>query len=141
MTATDIERALCCGPTCGRTRPEHGACLAATHGRAQHERLKAAGFGIYRAEPPDPFPRCGDQVHHIPSGENWVVAWAEGDDIAPAGWPNSIARVRDTRLVGRATDAEHAETVAILTRLRLADDSRATRIRRLYGHTQDPANV
>lgn len=44
--ATPIERALCCGPTCGRVRPEHGECVASTHGRAQHERLKAAGFDV-----------------------------------------------------------------------------------------------
>lgn len=51
MTATDIDRALCCGQTCGRTRPEHGECVAATHGRAQRERLEAAGFIITPANP------------------------------------------------------------------------------------------
>lgn len=132
---TAIERALCCGLTCGRPdNRQHGPCVAAIHGRAQLTRLHAAGYGIYRREAPDPLPRCGDTVHHIPSGENWIVAWAEGDDIAWAGWPaGGTARCADVRITHHATDEQHANEVAQWLGQDAADDSLQNRIRRLYG--------
>jgi hypothetical protein len=76
-------------------------------------------------------PRCGDHVLHTPSGETWEVAWAEGDDLAWAGWPDGTARVHDCRIVKRCTDAEHV--AAVQQWKDLNDDTRPTRVRRLYG--------
>lgn len=134
--ASASERALCCGPTCGRTRPEHGGCVAATYGRSKLAALTAAGFGVYRAEAPNPLPRCGDHVHHVPSGEDWVVAWATCDDIAWAGWPNGMARTRDVRIIRRATDAQHAQAVTEWLGESGQGDSRQDRVRRLYSSAE-----
>ncbi len=75
--------------------------------------------------------RCGDHVHHAPSGETWVVAWADDatDDLAWCGWPNGMARLSDCTLVRAATDEEHAERLATVL---ICGDSRASRARRLY---------
>lgn len=83
-------------------------------------------------ERPPALPRCGDHVHHRPSGEEWVVAWAEGDHLAAAGWPNSIARLADCDVIYRCTDAEHRDDV-VLWSLHAGGDSRRARVLRLYG--------
>lgn len=75
-------------------------------------------------------PRCGDSVRHR-SGEVWFVAWVEGDDIAWAGWPNGMARLADCELTYRCTDDEHVKAVREWEKV--TDDSRAARVRRLYG--------
>ena len=74
--------------------------------------------------------RCGDVVRHIPTGEKWVVAWCEGDTLAPAGWPNCYALHSDCEMVRAATDDEHAEEVA--NWLAVGSGSSAERVRRLY---------
>jgi len=57
--------------------------------------------------------RTGDHVFHRPSGETWVVAWAdpENGNMAPCGWPTCQARIEDCDVVKIATEAEHAEMV------------------------------
>lgn len=77
-------------------------------------------------------PRCGDHVLHRPTGEKWVVAWAEGDDLAPAGWPNSIACVADCEVTHRCTDDTHRAEVA-RWQASGGGDSRRGRVLRLYG--------
>jgi hypothetical protein len=40
--------------------------------------------------------RCGDHVKHFPSGEIWVVAWADDEKLCAAGWPHEhLEAVRD----------------------------------------------
>ncbi|HYE57249.1 MAG TPA: hypothetical protein VD948_02040 [Rhodothermales bacterium] len=58
-------------------------------------------------------PRCGDTVLHRPSGERWVVAYAdpETDTLSWAGRPNGRAKLSDCELVRRWTDARHREWV------------------------------
>jgi len=51
--------------------------------------------------------RCGDHVHHGPSGEDWVVAYVDGNDLAACGWPDSLARTSDCTLIKAVTDADH----------------------------------
>ena len=51
--------------------------------------------------------RCGDHVHHRPSGEDWVVAYDDGDDLAWCGWPDGLARTSDCELVKACSDEEH----------------------------------
>jgi len=76
-------------------------------------------------------PRCGDKVLHRPSEETWLVAWAEGNDIAPSGWPNCMARLSDCDVTYRCSDAEHAKAVDDWRSVQ--DDSRGRRVLRLYG--------
>ena len=55
--------------------------------------------------------RIGDTVLHAPSGETWIVAAVDGEDLFPAGWPESLARTSDCSLVRAATDEQHARFV------------------------------
>ena len=81
--------------------------------------------------------RCGDHVHHGPTDETWVVAWAdyETGDLAWCGWPNGTARLADCTLVKAASDAEHLERLQGVLR---AGDSRAGRARHLYRAAPPP---
>lgn len=56
-------------------------------------------------------PRCGDTIKHIPSNENWVVAWADGNTVAPFGWPSSRANLIDCKLARQCSDREHVKLV------------------------------
>ena len=51
--------------------------------------------------------RCGDHVLHRPTGETWVVAYVDGNDLAWCGWPDGLARTSDCELVKACDDAEH----------------------------------
>ena len=84
------------------------------------------------SDAPNPAPRCGDHVLHRPTGETWVVAYAEGGDLVPAGWPPGIARTADCEVVRRASDAEHAASVEQWRDTSL-DGWVRPRVLRLYG--------
>ena len=45
----------------------------------------------------------GDHVHHAPSGEDWVVAYVQGDRLAWCGWPEGEALLADCTLIKKAT--------------------------------------
>lgn len=77
-------------------------------------------------------PRCGDHVYHAPTGETWVVAWADAstNDLAWCGWPNGIARLSDCEIVKRVSDTMHAKCLALVIK---GSDSRASRAKALYG--------
>jgi hypothetical protein len=51
--------------------------------------------------------RAGDIVHHEPTGEDWVVAYLDGEHIAWCGWPAGEAMARDCWLKKSSTDEEH----------------------------------
>jgi hypothetical protein len=51
--------------------------------------------------------RTGDTVFHRPSGETWVVSWADKTEIIPCGWPETFARVSDCDLLSACSDEEH----------------------------------
>lgn len=78
-------------------------------------------------------PRCGDHVLHRPSGETWVVAWAESGRLAWAGWPDGIAALIDCEITYHATDDEHRKAVNMWRDLSIESDSRPSRVLRLYG--------
>ena len=82
--------------------------------------------------------RTGDVVRHEPSGETWLVAWADvaTGELAPCGWPASIARLGDCRLERRGTEAERRELMGLLD---WRHRRRAAAIaRREAGETVDP---
>jgi len=87
--------------------------------------------------PPAPI-RCGDTVMHWPTGEEWVVAWADPatGHLAWCGWPNGTGRIGDCVVVKRASDDEHRDWVQRVAGLR---DSRGAICRRLYPEALEEA--
>jgi hypothetical protein len=53
--------------------------------------------------------RAGDVVFHLPSGEKWLLAYGDSDSVSACGWPESIAKAADCRLIVAASDADHRE--------------------------------
>lgn len=51
--------------------------------------------------------RTGDTVHHIPSGEDWIVAVCQDGEVIPCGWPLSRADAADCALIKAASDEDH----------------------------------
>lgn len=47
-----------------------------------------------------------DHVRHGPTGEEWVVAFVQGDRLAWCGWPEGLAALADCTLIRKATEAE-----------------------------------
>lgn len=82
-------------------------------------------------------PRCGDHVIHVPSGERWVVAFADPakDEIAWAGWPDGRAKLSDCTVVKKVSDGEHNEAVNDWRELDIPD-SRMSRVIQIYGGGQ-----
>lgn len=78
-----------------------------------------------------PIPRCGDHVLHKPSGEMWVVAYADDFVLAPAGWPDTRAPTDSCEIVKRCKDKEHAEAVREWAQAGY-DDSRRKMVLKMY---------
>ncbi len=51
--------------------------------------------------------RLGDTVKHGPSGETWIVAYADEKEVMPIGWPETIAQRSDCTLIKACDDVEH----------------------------------
>lgn len=62
----------------------------------------------------------GDTVRHAPSGETWIVACVEGEDLSWCGWPEGYGSLCDCELVQKATPEERRE---LLERLAEMDSS------------------
>lgn len=60
--------------------------------------------------------RTGDEVLHKPSGEKWLVAWADDREVICCGWPESFARASDCELIRAANDEEHWRLVEEIAR-------------------------
>ena len=80
----------------------------------------------------------GDHVLHKPSGETWVVAYADParNEIAWCGWPEGAAKISDCELVRVATSRESDLVISQWTKGVRTDsgqlDSRSLAVRRLY---------
>lgn len=74
--------------------------------------------------------RTGDTVHHKPSGEEWVVAYADYSTgkLSPCGWPECEAEIMDCSLVRAAPDQESA---ALLDRLVASGERRGRRAKEI----------
>lgn len=79
--------------------------------------------------------RAGDIVHHEPSGEDWVVAYVDGEDLAPCGWPDSLARAADCWLKKSCTDEEHLKWLRDISK---ADGRRGRRAREALAALSPP---
>lgn len=53
--------------------------------------------------------RAGDVVKHQPTGETWVLACAERDEVYPCGWPETIAKEKDCILVEAGSEKDYRE--------------------------------
>jgi hypothetical protein len=78
--------------------------------------------------------RAGDIVHHEPTGEDWVVAYVDGEHLAWCGWPAGEARAADCWLKTSCTDEEHMH---LLQEIAKSDGKRASMAQRaLAAHQQ-----
>jgi hypothetical protein len=75
--------------------------------------------------------RTGDIVRHYPSGEDWVVAWADHETgyMAPCGWPTCQAKIADCSILKRATDEAYDALVDQLALSGRSDAHKAAAIR------------
>lgn len=77
-----------------------------------------------------------DHVHHAPSGEDWVVAYVRGDQLAWCGWPSGLAALSDCTLLRKATAEERDRLLRDLAAM-TGGDHRATYARmRLAGEAR-----
>lgn len=67
-----------------------------------------------------------DEVLHRPTGETWLVAVVDGDQLIPCGWPLSYAKTSDCELTKAATDEERE---ALLNRMADMKDDNDPRCR------------
>jgi len=68
--------------------------------------------------------RTGDTVLHRPSGEKWSVAFIDGDELIPRGWPLSRAKVSDCELTAECNDAMHQATLISMAAMNDTSDPR-----------------
>ena len=64
-----------------------------------------------------------DVVHHAPSGEDWVVAYVDGEHLTACGWPETRARLSDCTLVEKATPVQRVHVLEEMSRIS-GNDSR-----------------
>ncbi len=80
--------------------------------------------------------RCGDAVLHKPTGERWLVAYADYDSgtLAWTGWPEGRAEITDCERTRSATDKQHKKHVSdwLDSPRRSVHDHRVGVIQRLY---------
>jgi hypothetical protein len=62
--------------------------------------------------------KTGDVVLHKPSGETWVVAIVDGDDLMWCGWPPGMARTSDCELVESCSDEESLDMLKKVAEIR-----------------------
>ena len=74
--------------------------------------------------------RTGDVVFHEPSGEEWLVAWADHDSgyMAPCGWPTCQAKISDCRLVKVGADEEATKLIEQIAKSGRSDAHIASRL-------------
>lgn len=76
-------------------------------------------------------PRAGDVVHHKPSGEDWIVAYADmaRDELSWCGWPGGTAKLSDCVLTDIASEESHEAVAFEVSR---CGDFRAGAVRERY---------
>lgn len=97
------------------------------HEGCKDECQQAVDYGVWpehqcnpkcvRLEPID----TGDHVRHVPSGEEWVVAYVRNDRLVCCGWPESAAALSDCELVKKASAEDRK---SLLEQMRDTRDSR-----------------
>lgn len=75
--------------------------------------------------------RTGDTVRHIPSGEKWLVAYAENGFVCACGWPETKVRIEDCELVRACSDQQNQRLLYELADKRDYDSRKAYAVREL----------
>lgn len=75
--------------------------------------------------------RTGDVVLHRPSGEQWLVAYAEDGYVCCCGWPESLARIEDCERVQACSDEENEKLLREIASKPGADSRRSYAVREL----------
>ena len=75
--------------------------------------------------------RTGDIVHHGPSKEDWLVAYAENGKVCACGWPCTLAEEADCQILQTASDESHVALLRELAAMRHTNDPRCLYARRV----------
>lgn len=59
----------------------------------------------------------GDIVLHTPTGEEWLVAYVNGDRLAWCGWPEGEAKTGDCILLKKATEEGRTDLLQSMARM------------------------
>ena len=84
--------------------------------------------------------RCGDAVLHRPTGETWLVAYADYEQnvLSWSGFPEGSAKLSDCEVTRVATDDQHRKHVEEWLAKPSGGDHRRYAIERLYGPPAPP---
>ena len=66
----------------------------------------------------------GDVVTHCPSGEEWLVAYVDGERLAWCGWPSGTALRSDCVLTRKATQEQRDELLEHMAAMDIDDPRR-----------------
>ncbi len=75
--------------------------------------------------------RTGDHVKHLPTGEEWLVAFVEDGRLCACGWPCSLVPVADCELVKACTDIESNSLLVEMSNMNDCSDPRCTYAKRV----------
>jgi hypothetical protein len=64
----------------------------------------------------------GDTVKYGPTGEEWIVAYVDGDRLAWCGWPPGEALLADCTLVRKGTHEERGRLLRQMANMRSNGD-------------------
>lgn len=78
--------------------------------------------------------KTGDTVFHRPSGETWLVAYAQNGHVCACGWPETLAYESDCELIKSATEEKRLNLLHELAE-KQGYDSRRSYARRILGLT------
>lgn len=76
----------------------------------------------------------GDVVRHRPTGEQWVVAFVDGDRLWWCGWPEGQAQLSDCELIETATEEQR---LSLLLRMAKSTGRRGEYAREVLSHRYD----
>lgn len=68
---------------------------------------------------------AADIVKHLPTGEEWLVAFVRDDRLWWVGWPQGFASVHDCVLVEKATPEARQQLLRAMASMSEQDDPRA----------------
>lgn len=75
-----------------------------------------------------------DHVKHIPSDEEWLVAFVDRDKLCPCGWPLSYANLSDCELIKKASDDEKHKLLIEMAELNDGSDPRQRYAQRILNN-------
>jgi hypothetical protein len=73
----------------------------------------------------------GDVILHRPTGEQWLVAYVQGDRLVCCGWPETAAPVSDCELLEAATPEQRLELLHHMAAMSGSDSRKSHALQRL----------